>query len=153
LFRSPWILQLFAAHYDCISGAIRIPEFEPSFSQDKLTCISALESELRTLDSDSSEALKIAIELETMQIHPKGMLAICMVVVIFIISSERLSSNLSHRCQVECALNVFAGSSSDTASTTFSCKWNSQVQKYCKVIDQKLRAGSMGDIVLRSCTV
>jgi hypothetical protein len=46
---------------------------------------------------------------------------------------------------------VFAESSSDTTSMTFSHKWNSQVQKYCKIIDQKLQAGSMKDIILRSC--
>jgi hypothetical protein len=44
---------------------------------------------------------------------------------------------------------VFVGSSSDTTSATFSRKWNSQVQKYCKIINQKLRAGSMKDIILR----
>jgi hypothetical protein len=50
--------------------------------------ISALQSKLKTLDADSSDALKIAVELETMQIHPKGVLAICAVAVRFIISSK-----------------------------------------------------------------
>ncbi|KAI0276550.1 hypothetical protein BC826DRAFT_1192694 [Russula brevipes] len=131
LFRSPWILHLFAGHYDSISGAIRVPGIEPLYSQDQQSLMSSLESELKTLDGDSQGALKIAIKLDTMQMYPKGALALCAVA-------------------VERALGIFAMPGNDSSSATFNRRWNKQVRKYREIIDRKLQPGSMEDIVLRA---
>jgi hypothetical protein len=82
LFRSPYILELIAGHYDAISGAIRIPEFERAFSRDQQKLVHSLETRLRTLDADSPEALEIAVKLDTMRMYPKGALALCITAVI-----------------------------------------------------------------------
>ena len=82
LFRSPFILELIAGHYDAISGAIRIPEFERAFSRDEQKRVNFLETRLRTLDADSQEALEIAVKLDTMRMYPKGALALCITAVI-----------------------------------------------------------------------
>lgn len=82
MFRSEFILELIAGHYDAISGAIRIPEFERTFSRDQQKLINSLETKLRTLDADSPEALEIAVKLDTMRMYPKGALALCITAVI-----------------------------------------------------------------------
>jgi len=82
LFRSAFILELIAGHYDAISGAIRIPEFEPAFSRDQQKLVKSLETRLRTMDADSREALEIAVKLDTMRMYPKGALALCITAVI-----------------------------------------------------------------------
>jgi hypothetical protein len=82
LFRSPFILELIAGHYDRISGAIRIPEFERALSRDQRKLVNRLESRLRTLDADSREALEIAVKLDTMRMYPTGALALCIAAVI-----------------------------------------------------------------------
>jgi hypothetical protein len=82
LFRSPFILELIAGHYDAIPGAIRIPEFERAFSRDQQKLVNSLETRLRTLDADSQEALEIAVKLDTMRMCPKGALALCITAVI-----------------------------------------------------------------------
>jgi hypothetical protein len=81
LFRSPFILELIAGHYNDISGTIRIPEFEPSFSRDQRKLVNYLETRLRTLDADFREALEIAVKLDTMRMCPKGALALCVTAV------------------------------------------------------------------------
>lgn len=81
LFRSPFILALIAGHYDRISGAVRIPEFERAFSRDEMKLVKNLESRLRALDADSPEALEIAVKLDTMRMCPKGALAVCVTAV------------------------------------------------------------------------
>ena len=81
LFRSSFILELIAGHYDAISGAIRIPEFEPAFSRDQQKLINSLKTRLRTLDADSQEALEIAVRLDTMRMYPRGALAFCITAV------------------------------------------------------------------------
>jgi hypothetical protein len=70
-----------AGHYDSISGAIRIPEFEPAFSHESLALINSLEAELYGLDADDPRALETAVKLETMRTCPKGALALCIVAV------------------------------------------------------------------------
>lgn len=81
LCRSPWILRLFAGHYDSTSGAIRIPEFEPASSRENQALINSLETKLRGLEADEPEALETAIKLETMRMYAKGALALCIVAV------------------------------------------------------------------------
>jgi len=70
LCRSPWILQLFARHYDSITGAIRIPEFEPALSHEDLALIGSLKTKLRGLEADNPKALESAIKLEMMRMYP-----------------------------------------------------------------------------------
>jgi hypothetical protein len=82
LFRSAFILELIAGHYDSISGAIRIPEFESAFSHDQQKLVNFLEARLRTMDADSWEALEIAVKLDTMRMYPKGALGLCITAVI-----------------------------------------------------------------------
>lgn len=82
MFRSPFILELIAGHYDGISGAIRIPEFERPFSRDQRKLVNHLENRLRTLDADSREAVEIAVKLDTMRMYPVGALALCITAVI-----------------------------------------------------------------------
>jgi hypothetical protein len=77
LFWSPFILRLIAGHYDRISGAVRIPEFERAFSRDEKKLVKNLETRLRALDADSPEALEIAVKLDTMRMYPMGALALC----------------------------------------------------------------------------
>jgi hypothetical protein len=74
-------LQLFASHYDSISGAIRIPALEPTFSDDQLAAVNALEDELKGLEPDSEEAIVVAVKLDVMRMYPMGALAICAVAV------------------------------------------------------------------------
>ena len=81
LCRSPWILQLFAGHYDSTSGAIRIPDFEPAFSREKLALINSLEMELNGLEAENSKALEIAVKIDMIRMWPKGALALCMAAV------------------------------------------------------------------------
>jgi hypothetical protein len=76
LFRSPWILQLFAGHYDSISGAVRVLEFE-SIARDQQILADSLETNMKHLDEDSQEALQIAVKLNVMRMYPKGALALC----------------------------------------------------------------------------
>lgn len=82
LFRSSFILELIAGHYDSISGAIRIPEFERTFSRDQQKLVKSLVTRLRTLDADSREALEIAVKLDVMRMYPRGALALCIMAVI-----------------------------------------------------------------------
>jgi hypothetical protein len=77
-------VQLFASHYDSISGAIRVPALEPTFSDDELAAIDALEDELTSLKPNSEEALKVAAKLDVMRMYPMGALAICTVAVTFL---------------------------------------------------------------------
>ena len=79
--RSPWILRLLAGHYDSTSGAIRVPEFEPTFTREDLALINSLETKLCGLEADKPEALEITVKLETMRMYPKGALALCIVAV------------------------------------------------------------------------
>ncbi|KAI0302275.1 hypothetical protein BC826DRAFT_966257 [Russula brevipes] len=130
LFRSPWILQLFAGHYDSISGAVRVLEFE-SVTHDQQILADSLETNLRPLDEDSQEALQIAIKLDIMRMYPKGALALC-------------------AAAVERALGIFA-SEGDASTLSFNKRWNKQVQKFREIIERKLQVGSMEDIVLKAC--
>jgi hypothetical protein len=83
----PWILQLFASHYNSISGTIRVPGLELTFSYDQLAHINILEGKLKSLNPDSEEALAAAVKLDMMQMYPMGALAICTVAVfIFLLS-------------------------------------------------------------------
>ena len=77
-------MELLASHYDSISGAIRVPALEPTFSGDQLALIDELKGELKELGSDPKEALKVAVKLDTIWMYPMGALAICTVVVIFL---------------------------------------------------------------------
>ncbi|KAF8499774.1 hypothetical protein F5888DRAFT_111124 [Russula emetica] len=131
LFRSPFILKLIAGHYDSISGAIRIPEFERAFSRDQQKLVKNLETILRTLDADSWEALEIAVKLDTMRMYPKGALALCVTA-------------------VEHALGIFAPAGG-ALFARHSDKYIEKVQKYSDIIERKLRPGSMEDIVLKAC--
>jgi hypothetical protein len=74
-------LQLFASHYDSISGAIRVPGLEPTFSHDQLAVINTLKDKLKGLDRDAEEALVIVVKLDVMRMYPIGALAICTVAV------------------------------------------------------------------------
>ena len=155
LFRSPWILQLLAGHYDSISGAIRIPELEQIYSdEDDQALVNSLEIELATLHPGSKEALEVAIKLDIMRMYPRGALALCVIAVSFYnLSRERHFSNLSYcryQFQVECALEIFTVSD-NLSLATFSEKWNKQKKKYQRVIDTKLRMSSMEEIVLKAC--
>ena len=82
-------MQLFAGHYDSISGAIRVPALEPTFSRDQLAIVDELEGELKDLDPDSEEALTVAVKLDVMQMYPMGALAICTVAVISLFPHNR----------------------------------------------------------------
>ncbi|KAI0283694.1 hypothetical protein BGY98DRAFT_1093785 [Russula aff. rugulosa BPL654] len=126
LFRSPFILALIAGHYDRISGAVRIPEFERAFSRDEKKLVKNLETRLRALDADSPEALGIAVKLDTMRMCQKGALA------------------------VEHALGIFAPEGGALFQRN-SDKWTEKLRKYSDIIKQKLRPGSMEDIVLKAC--
>lgn len=81
LFRSPFILTLIAGHYDRVSGAVRIPEFERAFSRDEKKLVKDLETRLRALDANSPDALEIAVKLDTMRMCPKAALAVCITAV------------------------------------------------------------------------
>ena len=86
LFRSSFILKLIAGHYDNISSAIRIPEFERAFSRDQRKLVNSLETRLKTLDADSQEALEIAVKLDTMRMYPMGALALCITAVMLFLN-------------------------------------------------------------------
>ena len=61
-------------------------------------------------------------------------------------------SNLSHHCQVERALGVFAPAGGAFFSgDKHDTKWIEKIQKYRDIIEQKLRPGSVEDIVLKAC--
>jgi len=93
LFRSPYISALIA---DSISGAIRIPEFEPAFSLDQRKLVRYFETRLRALDADSREALEIAVKLDTMRMCPKGALVVCITAVMSSVVFRYVLSNLFH---------------------------------------------------------
>jgi len=88
------ILQLFASHYDSISGAVRVPSLEPSFSDDQLALIDILEGKLKSIDPDCDEALAVTVKLDTIQMYPMGVLAICTVAVFSLSLSTNVLSNL-----------------------------------------------------------
>ena len=156
IFRSPWILQLLASHYDSISGAIRVPVLEPPFPSDQLTRIDTLEGKLKNLDADSEEALATAIKIDMMRMYPMGALAICTVAVILLFTCDQyvFLLVLFCECQVERAITLIAApadNASAASADTFSRKWNKLVRKYREIIKTKLQDGSMEDIVLKAC--
>lgn len=153
LFRSSFILELIAGHYDSISGAIRIPEFEHAFSRDQQKLVESLVTRLRTLDADSPEALEIAVKLDVTRMYPGGALALCIAAVIpHVVFKSNVLSNLLHRCQVERALSYFAPAGGACfAHAKYSNKRIENLQRYSDTIKRKLRPGSMEDIVLKAC--
>ena len=152
-------MQLFASHYDSISGAIRVPALEPSLSRDQLTRIKTLEGKLKNPELDPEEALAAAIEIDTMRMYPMGVLAISTVAVNFLFPKFPCDRYifllvLFCECQVERAITLIAApadKASAASADTFSRKWNKLVRKYREIIKTKLKDGSMEDIVLKAC--